>query len=226
MISSQDIATASDNDDHTVDERLAALSPSLSTRFIHDIVSAAYDPYVNSLGGFQPANGKGAVLQIYATDLLRGRLCAMGWEKSDRFQVPCIIDMEYGIRLCCSTDGGASVGREGSIPVLRTKGSGTLHLAGCEGNMTLPIPELECLAPEALLTRIDSFRFYYLLMHIDEPKYEIRMEVSTPVFDDRGGVSKWADRIILPPLSLARGPLVSTPEVPKPEIPVKKRKAS
>lgn len=226
MISHQGIAAASDNDDLIVDERLAALSPSLSTDFIHDVVSAAYDPYVNSLSGFQPANGKGNALQIYATEFLRGRLCAMGWEMCDRYEVPCIVDREHSIRLCCSTDGGASVGREGSIPALRTKGLGTLRLAGCERNMTLPIPELEYLAPEARLTRIDSFRFYYLLMHIDEPKNEIRMEVSCPVFCEQGSLNKWADRIILPPLSLTHEPLVRTPEVPKPEIPVKKRKAS
>lgn len=128
MNSGQGIAQDSSGDNYTTDERLAALSPGLNTELFHDVVLAAYDPYVNSLSGFQPSNGKSTVLQIHTTDFLRGRLCDMGWEKSDLHQVPCVIDREHSIRLCCSTDGGAAVGRKDSNPVLRTKGLGTLHI--------------------------------------------------------------------------------------------------
>lgn len=213
-------------DQLTPSDKLALVSPDLTIELIHEVVLHAYDPYVTSLGGFEPKNGKGTTLQIHATDYLRGRLCSIGWKKTDLYQVPCVVNREHGVRLCCSTDGGSSVGKKLNTPVLRKKGIGTRRIVGYHACDTLPIPGLEHLSSQEDATGIDDLDFYYLLIHVDERKREIRLEVSKPVFDEHGDVTQWADRIILPPLSLSPELPVTEQEVPKPEIQVKKRKSS
>ena len=125
------------------DQRLASVSADLTAELIQEVVLDACDLYVNSLSGYQQPNGKNKVLQAHVTDLLHGRLCAIGWEKSNLNQVSCAINKRHGVRLCRSTNGGAAIGRKEFNPVLRTKGRGTLQIAGCDASVTLPIPGLE-----------------------------------------------------------------------------------
>ena len=55
---------------------------------------------------------------------------------------------------------------------------------------------------------------------------EIRLEVSSLMFDEHDNVHMWADRIILPPAILANEPSITELKVPKPEIPDKKHNIS
>lgn len=184
MASTACIIEPGDIGELTPDEQLGAISVDLSVALIHDVVTAAYDPHVNSLSNFAPLGSKGTELQIRATEYLRDRLCGMGWEMSNLEQVPCVLNRGDNIRIACSTDGGSSVGIDyPAKPFLRAKGKGTIRLAGYKGDGTLQIPGLEAFFQYDELRRLDGLDFYYLLMHIDEAREEIRIELSNPVFD-------------------------------------------
>ena len=219
-------ATHNDSTEPTPDELLSALSPDLTVKLIHEVVISAYDPHVVNLSNFAPPSGKGTELQLHATENLRDRLCGLGWEMSNLEQVPCVFNNVDSIRIACSTDGGPNVGFDyPTMPKLREKGKGTVRLAGHKNNDTPPIPELEAYAPEDELQKLDNLDFYYLLMHIDEAREEIRLELSKPLFNDKGVTLSWSNRIILPAISTSSDPSVDTKSVPAPEI-VVVRKAS
>lgn len=219
-------AKINDNTAPSPDEQLAGVSSDLSVQFVHDVVLAAYDPHVNGLSDFAPLGSKGTELQMRATENLRDRLCSMGWELSNAEQVPCVFSRRDNIRIACSTDGGASVGVDyPAKPTLREKGKGTIRLAGHKDNNTPPFPEFEAFLADDELQKFDGLDFYYLLMHLDETREEIRVELSKPVFSDKGVTLGWDRRIILPPISISSEPPVDIKSVPAPEIAVV-RKAS
>lgn len=208
----------------SVDEKLAALSPDLTVGLFHEVIAAAYDPHVVGLSNFAAPNAKGTELQLRTVDHLRSRLAEMGWESSNTEQVPCIYNMTYQIRLACSTDGGPSVGREGFLkPSLRRKGKGTVRLAGCAANITPCLPGFEC--PENDVQKIDGCAFYYLLLDLNETSGEIFMELSRPIFDDKGVAVDWAERIIMPTISTQGKPHVAPKVLPAPEILVERKRA-
>lgn len=208
----------------SVDEKLAALSPDLTVGLFHEVIAAAYDPHVVGLSNFAAPNAKGTELQLRTVDHLRSRLAEMGWESSNAEQVPCIYNMTYQIRLACSTDGGPSVGREGFLkPSLRRKGKGTVRLAGCAANNTPCLPGFEC--PENDVQKIDGCAFYYLLLDLNETSGEIFMELSRPIFDDKGVAVDWAERIIMPTISTKSKPHVAPKVLPAPEILVERKRA-
>lgn len=208
----------------SVDEKLAALSPDLTVGLFHEVIAAAYDPHVVGLSNFAAPNAKGTELQPKTVDYLRSRLAEMGWESSNTEQVPCIYNMTYQIRLACSTDGGPSVGREGFLkPSLRRKGKGTVRLAGCAASITPCLPGFEC--PENDVQKIDGCAFYYLLLDLNETSGEIFMELSRPIFDDKGVAVDWAERIIMPTISMQSKPHVAPKVLPAPEILVERKRA-
>ena len=208
----------------SVDEKLAALSPDLTVGLFHEVIAAAYDPHVVGLSNFAAPNAKGTELQLRTVDYLRSRLAEMGWESSNTEQVPCIYNMTYQIRLACSTDGGPSVGREGFLkPSLRRKGKGTVRLAGCAASITPCLPGFEC--PENDVQKIDGCAFYYLLLDLNETSGEIFMELSRPIFDDKGVAVDWAERIIMPTISMQSKPHVAPKVLPAPEILVERKRA-
>lgn len=208
----------------SVDEKLAALSPDLTVGLFHEVIAAAYDPHVVGLSNFAAPNAKGTELQLRTVDYLRSRLVEMGWESSNTEQVPCIYNMTHQIRLACSTDGGPSVGREGFLkPSLRRKGKGTVRLAGCAANITPCLPGFEC--PENDVQKIDGCAFYYLLLYLNETSGEIFMELSRPIFDDKGVAVDWAERIIMPAISTQSKPHVAPKALPVPEILVERKGA-
>lgn len=205
----------------SVDEKLAALSPDLTVGLFHEVIAAAYDPHVVGLSNFAAPNAKGTELQLRTVDYLRSRLVEMGWESSNAEQVPCIYNMTYQIRLACSTDGGPSVGREGFLkPSLRRKGKGTVRLAGCAKSC---LPGFEHL--ESDVQKIDKCAFYYLLLDLNEASGEIFMELSRPIFDDKGVAVDWAERIIMPAISTQSKPHVVPKAQPVPEILVERKRA-
>lgn len=208
----------------SVDEKLAALSPDLTVGLFHEVIAAAYDPHVVGLSNFAAPNAKGTELQLRTVDHLRSRLAEMGWESSNTEQVPCIYNMTYQIRLACSTDGGPSVGRAGFLkPSLCRKGKGTVRLAGCAANITPCLPGFEC--PENDVQKIDGCAFYYLLLDLNETSGEIFMELSRPIFDDKGVAVDWAERIIMPTISMQSKPHVAPKVLPAPEILVERKRA-
>lgn len=208
----------------SVDEKLAALSPDLTVGLFHEVIAAAYDPHVVGLSNFAAPNAKGTELQLRTVDYLRSRLAEMGWESSNTEQVPCIYNMTYQIRLACSTDGGPSVGREGFLkPSLRRKGKGTVRLVGCAASITPCLPGFEC--PENDVQKIDGCAFYYLLLDLNETSGEIFMELSRPIFDDKGVAVDWAERIIMPTISMQSKPHVAPKVLPAPEILVERKRA-
>ena len=208
----------------SVDEKLAALSPDLTVGLFHEVIAAAYDPHVVGLSSFAAPNAKGTELQLRTVGYLRSRLVEMGWVPSDTEQISCIYNMTYQIRLACSTDGGPSVGREGfSKPSLRRKGKGTVRLAGCAANITPCLPGFEC--PENDVQKIDGCAFYYLLLYLNETSGEIFMELSRPIFDDKGVAVDWAERIIMPAISTQSKPHVAPKALPVPEILVERKGA-
>lgn len=208
----------------SVDEKLAALSPDLTVGLFHEVIAAAYDPHVVGLSSFAAPNAKGTELQLRTVGYLRSRLAEMGWVPSDTEQISCIYNMTYQIRLACSTDGGPSVGRGGfSKPSLRRKGKGTLRLAGRGANITPCLPGFEC--PESDVQKIDKCAFYYLLLDLDEASGEIFMELSRPIFDDKGVAVDWAERIIMPAISTQSKPHVAPKALPVPEILVERKRA-
>lgn len=208
----------------SVDEKLAALSPDLTVGLFHEVIAAAYDPHVVGLSNFAAPNAKGTELQLRTVDYLRSRLAEMGWESSNTEQVPCIYNMTYQIRLACSTDGGPSVGREGFLkPSLRRKGKGTVRLADCAASITPCLPGFEC--PENDVQKIDGCAFYYLLLDLNETSGEIFMELSRPIFDDKGVAVDWAERIIMPTISMQSKPHVAPKVLPAPEILVERKRA-
>lgn len=208
----------------SVDEKLAALSPDLTIGLFHEVIAAAYDPHVVGLSNFAAPNAKGTEHQLRTADNLRSRLVRMGWESSNAEQIPCIYNMTYQIRLACSTDGGPSVGREGfSKPSLRRKGKGTVRLAGCGANITPCLPGFE--RPESDVQKIDKCAFYYLLLDLNEASGEIFMELSRPIFDDKGAAVDWAERIIMPAISTQSKPRVAPKALPVPEILVERKRA-
>lgn len=208
----------------SVDEKLAALSPDLTVGLFHEVIAAAYDPHVVGLSNFAAPNAKGTELQLRTVDYLRSRLAEMGWESSNTEQVPCIYNMTYQIRLACSTDGGPSVGREGFLkPSLRRKGKGAVRLAGCAASITPCLPGFEC--PENDVQKIDGCAFYYLLLDLNETSGEIFMELSRPIFDDKGVAVDWAERIIMPTISMQSKPHVAPKVLPAPEILVERKRA-
>lgn len=205
----------------SVDEKLAALSPDLTIGLFHEVIAAAYDPHVVGLSNFAAPNAKGTELQLRTVDYLRSRLAEMDWESSNTEQVPCIYNMTYRIRLACSTDGGPSVGREGFLkPSLRRKGKGTVRLAGCDKPC---LPGFE--RPESGLQKIDECAFYYLLLYLNEASRAIFMELSRPIFDDKGVAVDWAERIIMPAISMQSKPHVAPKALPVPEILVERKRA-
>ena len=208
----------------SVDEKLAALSPDLTVGLFHEVIAAAFDPHVVGLSNFAAPNAKGTELQLRTVDHLRSRLAEVGWESSNTEQVPCIYNMTYQIRLACSTDGGPSVGREGFLkPSLRRKGKGTVRLAGCAANITPCLPGFEC--PENDVQKIDGCAFYYLLLDLNETSGEIFMELSRPIFDDKGVAADWAERIIMPTISTQSKPHVAPKVLSAPEILVERKRA-
>lgn len=217
------------HDDTTVqspDELLAAVSADLTVKLVHEVVVSAFDPYVVNLSNFAPCGSKGTELQMRATENLRDRLCGMGWEKSDIEQVPCVVNREDGVRIVCTTDGGPSIGIDyPAKPIMREKGNGTIRLAGHKGNDTPPFPGFETYTQDDDLQKLDDLDFYYLLMHLDEARQEIRLELSMPLLDEKGANLGWHNRIILPPISISSEPPVDTKSVPAPNIEVV-RKAS
>lgn len=64
----------------------------------------------------------------------------------------------------------------------------------------------------------DELEFYYLLMHIDENRGEIRLELSQPILNSDGTTELWQNRIILPAIDISPEPLVETVPTPAPEI--------
>lgn len=201
------------------DELLHILSTDFSVELFHEIVMSAYDPHVNSLTRFAPLDGKNSELRIHAIENLRSRLCAAGWEKSDLENTPCVYSLNEGIRLTCTTDGGPAVGKDyPSKPMFRVKGHGTLRLAGCQLNTTMQFPGFEDLFEENEPAKMDDLAFYYLLMHIDGHNEEIRLELSRPLFNKYGFVDSWADRIILPPISISSDSVITKKSIPAPKI--------
>lgn len=210
----------------TPGRQLATVSPDLSVQLIHDAIIAAYDPHVNSLSGFAPIGSKGTELQMRVTENLRDCLCAMGWKMSNAEQVPCVLSGRDNVRIVCSTDGGTSVGIDyPAKPSLREKGKGTIRIAGHKGNDTAPLPGFETLLEDDEIEKCNKLDFYYLLMHIDEAREEIRVELSKPIFNDKGATLGWDCRIILPPVSTSVNSFMGAESVPAPEIDVV-RKAS
>lgn len=208
------------------DELLAAVSTDLTITLVHDVVISAFDPYVVNLSNFAPFGSKGTELQMRATENLRDRLCGMGWEKSDIEQVPCVVNHADGVRIACTTDGGPSIGVDyPAKPIMRDKGNGTIRLAGHRGCDTPPFPGFEAYVQDNEPQKLDDLDFYYLLMHLDEARQEIRLELSMPLLDEKGTNLGWLNRIILPPISISNEPPVDTKSVPAPNIEVV-RKAS
>ena len=219
-------AIANDTVGRTPDELLASVSADLTVKLIHEVVISAFDPYVVSLSNFAPFGSKGTELHMRATENLRDRLCGLSWETSNIEQVPCVISRQDGVRIACTTDGGPSVGIDyPAKPIMREKGNGTIRLAGHNGNDTPPLPGFEAYIQDDELEKLDDLDFYYLLMHLDEARQEIRLELSRPVLNERGANLDWQDRIILPPVSFASEPSVDAESVPAPNINVV-RKAS
>lgn len=217
------MAASDDFAESTINGRLSAISPDLNMGLIREVIIAAYDPYVNTLTEFSPLGAKSLELQMRVTEYLRSRLHKIGWDASDMEQVSSIVSEKDGVRIACSTDGGSGVGVENRMPILRTKGRGTIRLAGCERVITPPLPGMESTIPEDSLRKIDDLAFYYLLVHIDESRGEIRVELSRPVFDKNGETRTLMDRIILPAISISGESPVDTDLLPAPEIDVVRR---
>jgi hypothetical protein len=207
-------------------EQLSSVSRDLNVELIHDAVFGAYDGYVNQLTKFAPCNGKGQTLYVFVTDRFRERMCKLGWTKSDMYQVSCVYNKEQGVRISCTTDGGPAVGQKGCAPALRTKGNGTIRLAGHSGCETMRIPYFEHDTPENPVHKTAALSFYYLLVYLDEVKQEIRIELSRPEFNTQGEITHWVSRIILPPVNLVPVPSIDLKSAPTPTIHVEKRKIS
>lgn len=218
-------SNANNHEDMSADEMLGLISSDLTVELIHDIIAAAYDPFVVGMSNFAPMNGRGLELYIRATENLRDRLSLMGWHVENISEVPAIVNKKDKVRLVCTTSSDGRVGKTNcSGPVIREKGKGTLRLAGVE-DRTMPIPGLEGYLGEDDLAKHDDLAFYYLIMHIDRQCEKIRIELSMPAFTEKGVHSGWKDRVILPPLSTNNEPPVDTTEVPTPNIEVIRKTA-
>lgn len=212
-------------DETTADEKLGQISKDLSVELIHDVVAAAYDPYVIGMSDFAPSNGRGLELYIRATESLRDRLSSMHWRVENVSEVPAIVSPQDKVRIVCTTSSDGRVGKLGySGPIIRDKGKGTLRLTGVEG-LTEPIPGLEGYLGDDALAKHDDLDFYYLLLHIDSRHEEIRIELSMPAFGEKGAHIGWKDRVILPPLQTNGEPPVDTTAAPAPNIEVVRKTA-
>lgn len=205
-----------DPTDQSANDELATVSPDLGVELLHDVVHAAYDPNVTTISPFAPFGAKNTELQIRATEYLRERLSSLGWEVSNAEQIPSIISRSDSIRIVCSTDGGPNVGIEGQQPILRKKGKGTVRIAGHSAIYAPTLPGFE--EPGDDTQPFDELEFYYLLMHIDENRGEIRLELSQPILNSDGTTELWQNRIILPAIDISPEPLVETVPTPAPEI--------
>lgn len=222
------IATDDNNTGETIDDELAELSPDLSTSMIHSLIRNVYSPYVSNFTKFGAPNCKGTELYQRMTESLRDCLSSCGWETLDTFEVPCIVSRRDGIRLVCAASGGPSTGIDyPAKPVVKKRGTGTLRLAGRQKYQMDVIPGMADLSEQEDKTSgIDDLDFYYLLMYLDEKHEEIRVEVSSPVFDKCGNLIEWSRRIILPPVDLAPAPSVAPDEVTIPEVKVVPKNAT
>lgn len=209
----------------SADEMLRLISPDLTVELIHDIVAAAYDPYVVGMSDFAPINGRGLELYIRATENLRDRLSRTGWRVENIFEVPAVANKKDKVRLVCTTSSDGRVGKSNCAgPAIHDKAKGTLRLAGVEGR-TMPIPGLEGYLGEGEPAKHDDLAFYYLIMHIDKRHEEIRIELSMPAFSENGVHSGWKDRVLLPSLSTNNEPPIDTTEAPTPNIEVIRKTA-
>ena len=75
------------------------------------------------------------------------------------------------------------------------------------------------------MQKIDGCAFYYLLLDLNETSGEIFMELSRPIFDDKGVAVDWAERIIMPTISMQSKPHVAPKVLPAPEILVERKRA-
>ena len=212
--------------EQTPDEQLADISSDLSVALLQDVAAAAY-PFAVRFSDNAPAGSVNVELQMCTVEYLRDRLHHFGWDQSNIGQVPCVINRRDNVRIACSTDGGAFVGIKGvKPPTLRTKGKGTLRLAGIGGCFTPPLPGLENFAQgDDGLQKLDNLDFYYYLLRIDKKEGQVFSEFSQPIFDREGVARGWSKRIILPPVSAIPETSVTIKPAPTPEISVV-RKAS
>lgn len=204
-----------------VDEGLRAISSDLSIGLIQDVTLQAYEAHVVSTSRFAPVNAMGTEMYIRTTELLRERLSAMGWRAENHDEVPSISDPLGKIRIVCRTSSDGSTGMKSqSGPRLRKVGKGTLRLAGFLGNTTLPFPGFESLVGNDGPSRLDNLDFYYLLVHIDQRREEIRLELPSPFFSNKGEHLGWKFRLLLPAVTLTHKVDIDLTTAPTPDIKV------
>lgn len=194
----------------------AMLHPDLSFQLFRDIVISTYDSRVALIGPNAAPNARNDCMYHGCTEHLRNSLCGdAGWNISEARGVSSVVDPANHIRIACSTDGGPNIGIEGHHPTFnRKKGAGTRAL-GCVVDQH--IPGLEPKSSRDFPT-VSTCVLYYFLIHIDNEKAEIRMELVNPHFDSLGNVVAWKNRIIIPAVNIKSTPVVTPKHVPAPQI--------
>jgi hypothetical protein len=139
--------------------------------------------------------------------MLREQLAVRGWERSNEGGFPTIVGPRKDFALCVSS-GDQNTGIAAKIPSTKNhKGPRTADRVESNAQLLL-FPDMET------QIRFDDpgISTWFLLFYTDEQ--EVRSELSLPVVMDGGQISRWKERIILPPISRDGGDGVRKPIEP------------
>lgn len=143
---------------------------------------------------------------------LSGQLCGTKeWQREDPMSMPLLLN--HGLRVALTVSSGdrfTGLRIAGSQPRTKNpKGELTKELARMnavtsdEGGL-FEVPEENKEPLHKLLAALDNFKFWVALVFFDRQDLEVRCEVSQPAdFNNRGQVSSFRRRIILPPYALS-----------------------
>lgn len=182
--------------------------PDLTEEMFRKALEYARDTTTVLDNGFLAPTARGTFMYHNSTAKIRELMAEKGWKSENVTNLPYTTSPDKSVKITVAT-GSASTGIKGGYgPKLKEKGKTSSVV---DGQMAL-------FDSDNYTIEQQDGKLWYLVIHADRSRQEIRMELSKPVFDKSNQVKDWSSRIIMKPIPLQNIQISLPPDEEVPAI--------
>ena len=182
--------------------------PDLTEEMFRKALEYARDTTTVLDNGFLPPTARGTFMYHNSIAKIRELMAEKGWKSENVANLPYTISPDGSVKITVATGSFPTGIKGGSGPKLKEKGRTPSVV---DGQMTL-------FDPDNYTVEQQEGKLWYLVIHVDRSRQEIRMELSKPVFDKSNQVKDWSNRIIMDPIPLQNVQISLPPDEEVPTI--------
>jgi hypothetical protein len=184
---------------YNLEDRLAALDAALTLEVLQTAVQEHLAAYFSAAGQNYPTTFPPTAAWAECNRSLRDGL-APKWTAVSEKNQPLVVNEDQTIAIT-ALSGDENTGTEETPSTRSPKGTATAEAVQINDAQS-QFAFMEDPAAIAELSKVPGRSLWILLVHRDFRKREVRSELSKPVqMSEDGYISKWEQRIILPPIS-------------------------